>query len=519
MTVRSYEPQEGQNSAPARPRKLLRPLEIPEAALARVPANVWTACVVSGYLLLVVPTLARHVLWRDEAQMWLVARASQDFSQLLANMSYENRPILWFLLVWPIARFSSNPEAMKLLNVAVAGISAAVVSRWLPLFRLEQLALLGGFLFVLGYSTVTQGYMLGVALTIGWAAAYTRRMFATQFIIAGLMASVHVLFTAIALPLMVVTAIVWAKSSHGTSARARLSTIVAGIAGVSLALANLLLVIPPADYWFRESPAIPLLERVRDPTIVLDSLHYVASSVVAPGVALPRLLAGLPSEVFAIPVAVILVIGLRRAGLTLIAPAIALVVVVGNGVLGYGPYWWHSGPIILIVVLAVVMTRVVTGGPWTRGSLIWQCAALWLVLALQVLAGVSFPGTTLRGWTDYSGSKEAAAIVSAACPRGCPLVTDINYRAAAVSAYLGGQSMYQLNGGLDGTFTIWTRSNLQSGDVSWASTVAALAERGPGALAVLSELRDPPPEIEVIGQTGGAVWADEEFLVVRLRAQ
>jgi hypothetical protein len=135
------------------------------------------------------------------------------------------------------------------------------------------------------------------------------------------------------------------------------------------------------------------------------------------------------------------------------------------------------------------------------------------------LAGVSFPGTTLRGSTDYSGSKEAAAIINAACPRSCPLVTDINYRAAAVSAYLGGQSMYQLNGGLDGTFTIWTRSNLQSGDVSWASTVAALTERGPGALAVLSELRDPPPEIEVIGHTGGAVWADEEFLVVRLRAQ
>jgi hypothetical protein len=519
MSVRAWEPVEGPTPQPAGPRKFLRPLGIPEAALAKVPANIWTACVLCGYLLVVIPTLARHVLWRDEAQMWLVARASENVSQLLANMNYENRPILWFLLVWPIARFSSNPESMKLLNIAAAGMSAVVVSRWLPLFRLEQLALLGGFLFVLGYSTVTQGYMLAAALTIGWAAAYSRRMFATQFIIAGLMASVHVLFTAIALPLMVVTAIAWAKSSRGTSARDRFPTLAAGFAGVSLALANLWLVIPPADYWFRESPGIPLLERVRDPAVFLDSLHYVASSVVAPGVALPRLLASLPSEVFAIPVAVILVIGLRRAGPSLIAPAIALVVVVGNGVLGYGPYWWHSGPIILIVVLAVVMTRVVTGGPWTRGSLIWQSAALWLVLALQVLAGVSFPGTTLRGSTDYSGSKEAAAIVSAACPRSCPLVTDINYRAAAVSAYLGGQSMYQLNGGLDGTFTIWTRSNLESGDVSWASTVAALAERGPGALAVLSELRDPPAEIEVVGQTGGAVWADEEFLVVRLRVQ
>ena len=63
-------------------------------------------------------------MWRDEAQMWLVARASPDFSQLLANKSNENRPIMWSLLVWPLARLRSNPEAMKLLNVAAAGISA-----------------------------------------------------------------------------------------------------------------------------------------------------------------------------------------------------------------------------------------------------------------------------------------------------------------------------------------------------------------------------------------------------------
>jgi hypothetical protein len=107
MFVRASEPLGVQSSEPGGTRKFIQTLKTPEAALARVPANVWTACVVSGYLLLVVPTLARHVLWRDEAQMWLVARASQDFSQLLANMSYENRPILWFLLVWPIARFSS----------------------------------------------------------------------------------------------------------------------------------------------------------------------------------------------------------------------------------------------------------------------------------------------------------------------------------------------------------------------------------------------------------------------------
>ena len=80
MFVRANEPPGVQSSGPGEARKLLQTLEFPEAALARVPANVWTGCVVSGYPLLAVPTLAGHVPWRDEAQMWLVARASQDFS-------------------------------------------------------------------------------------------------------------------------------------------------------------------------------------------------------------------------------------------------------------------------------------------------------------------------------------------------------------------------------------------------------------------------------------------------------
>ena len=78
--------------------------------------------------------------------------------------------------------------------------------------------------------------------------------------------------------------------------------------------------------------------------------------------------------------------------------------------------------------------------------------------------------------------------------------------------------MYQLNGQIEGTFTVWTRNNLESGEVTWKSMADALDQRGAGAIAVVSELRDPPSDFEIIGETSDAVWSDENFLVVRLRS-
>jgi hypothetical protein len=458
------------------------------------------------------PLLWRHVLWRDESQLWLVARASGSFSELLQNMNYENRPILWFLVIWPFARLSANPEAMKVANWVAAAASAVIITRWLPLFRLEQLAVLGGFLFLLGYSTVTSGYMAGTAFLLLWLVAYDRRRSGWQFVPLGLMAAIHLLFALVAVPLFIVSFLAWRRDSGAVARRRRVLAM--ALLSATLIAISFWLIVPPSDYGFFESGGGSLLGRVTSLQTARDAIDYLSSALVAPGVAMPRFVNRIPWQVYSLVVGVIVAVGIKRAGASMTAPAVGLLLIVANGTLGYGPYWWHSGTIIVMVIVTVVMTRSQTGRPWATGAMRWQAVGLWLVLGLQVITSFSVPGNALWGSHPYSGSKEAASMVRAACPRGCIVVTDIDFKSAGVSAYLGGQSLHQLNAQRDGTFTVWTRDH-EAGEVSWPAVAAALAAAGPNAVAVLSELRNPPTGFEVLGQTTGSSWPDEDFLVVR----
>ena len=187
--------------------RLFRPLRDLESDLQRIPALWWVVGVAGSYLVFEAWILVRHVLWRDEAQLWLVARASGSLGELLSNMNYENRPILWFLLIWPVARLTANPDAVKLLSwLASAGV-AVLVTRFLPLARIEQVVVLSGFLFLLGYSTMSTGYVVGTLLTLLWFLAFSRGSLAGQFVVAALMASVHGLFLLLAAPLWALTTI------------------------------------------------------------------------------------------------------------------------------------------------------------------------------------------------------------------------------------------------------------------------------------------------------------------------
>src|SRR4051812_4217393 len=54
--------------------------------------------VLALYVALLAWGLARHEIWRDEAQAWLLARSSASPLALLRAMRYEGHPALWHLL-------------------------------------------------------------------------------------------------------------------------------------------------------------------------------------------------------------------------------------------------------------------------------------------------------------------------------------------------------------------------------------------------------------------------------------
>ena len=193
-----------------------------------------------------------------------------------------------------------------------------------------------------------------------------------------------------------------------------------------------------------------------------------------------------------------------------------LSLLVVNGVFWYGPFWWHWGVIVVALMLIVLMTRDIAGPTWFVTPLLWQTIAWWAVLAAQILALFGAPGDALWGSQPLSGSKEAARVVTQYCPSGCAVITDDDVVATGVSAYLGGQSLYHVNSSRWASFTRWDPGLVAQRPPTWGLVQAALLEKGPGSIAVLSLLRTPPDGFDVLEEPIEAVLAEETFLVVRL---
>jgi hypothetical protein len=99
------------------------------------------------YFLVSLGTLMEHVLWRDEAQAWLIARASNSLPELVSNLRYEGHPILWYLVIWPFAHLSSDPELIKIPTTLFIFVTAITLFKIKRLYQVEKILFWASCLF------------------------------------------------------------------------------------------------------------------------------------------------------------------------------------------------------------------------------------------------------------------------------------------------------------------------------------------------------------------------------------
>ena len=490
---------------------LLRPVAWCERQLLRVPRGLWSALVTITYVCVISVVLLHHVLWRDEAQMWLVTRASGSLGALWENLEYENRPILWFLVIWPFSRLSANPEWIKLPTLFASMAVSVMVTRFLPLARIEQLALLSGFIFLLGYSTTSTGYMLGVACLLMWAVAYSRKNLALQYVAILLAASDHFLFLLAAAPLWVMSSVVFLRTWSVIDRSRRLLISVASVIAALGFILSAWMIKPPADYGYAWTAPAAV-----DPPL-MEFVDYLSSGIRGPGLAIPRVLAFVPAETWFLLLLIVCLCALLLVRSRALAPVAGILLIGLNGIYGYGPYWWHSGVVVVLIVLVLTVTRLSTQRSWVRGILLVQSFCFALILITQIWAGVSVPGRLMWGTVPYSGSLQAAEVVRSNC-KDCRLVTDSDLMITGVSAYLGGAAFDGLNVDRKGTFTIWDKASGAQPPATWEKVRRSLNISPSSSVAVLASLRQPPGDFEVLGLTGPSVQTEEQFLIVRLKS-
>src|ERR1700710_2408700 len=128
------------------------------------------------FVLLTVPRLLLHELWREEAWQWLVVIESRSFTDLFSGMARGGTGYLFPLLCFLARQVSVSPRAMQLLHLVLAGAAAFAFVRWAPLGRRERVLFVLGYFPFYEYAVISRPYALGSLLVwLGCAATRARR--------------------------------------------------------------------------------------------------------------------------------------------------------------------------------------------------------------------------------------------------------------------------------------------------------------------------------------------------------
>jgi hypothetical protein len=132
-------------------------------------------CVVLAYASFLAAGMARHELWRDEAQAWLIVRDAGSLRELLHLLSYEGHPALWYLLLRPLTYVTHSPTAMQALHGVIAAAAVCVFVRFSPFTRAQKVLWCFGYYSLFEYGIISRNYSLGVLLLWTLCALWPRR--------------------------------------------------------------------------------------------------------------------------------------------------------------------------------------------------------------------------------------------------------------------------------------------------------------------------------------------------------
>lgn len=136
----------------------------------------FAALVTAAFVLLTVPRLLLHELWRDEAWLWIVVRESRSIPELFVPLARSGQGYLFPLLCYLAGQVWTSPRAMQLLHLVLAGGAAFVFARWAPLGRRERALFLFSYFPFYEYAVISRHYVVGALLAwLACAAARSRR--------------------------------------------------------------------------------------------------------------------------------------------------------------------------------------------------------------------------------------------------------------------------------------------------------------------------------------------------------
>lgn len=231
--------------------------------------NIILTILLAGYLVFNGILLAGHELWRDEANVWLIARELSPI-QLFREIRYQGHPCLWYLLIMPFAKLGFPFKTISVLSFLIMAAGAGIFTFKAPFHPLTKLVCLFSPIFSYYYPVVARNYCLIALLLILLAYYYTVRN--NKPVLYGLLLGLLVQADTIALATSGLISLMWLYEGISQSIRSRQAApLFNKVKGLWIPFVSLLLwmaefrnVSDSPEYQFRQLTVSDFLQEIRN---------------------------------------------------------------------------------------------------------------------------------------------------------------------------------------------------------------------------------------------------------------
>lgn len=183
--------------------------------------------------------LAGHELWRDEANVWLLARELSPL-QLLREIKYQGHPCLWYFIVMPFAKLGLPFKTLSVISFLIMSVSAGIFVYRAPFCCITKTACLISPIFSYYYPVVARNYCLIALLLLILAVFYVKRNDRPVFY--GFLLGLLVQSDTIVLAAAGLISLMWLAESIGKSIREKSwRAVLQAAKGLWIPLASLLI--------------------------------------------------------------------------------------------------------------------------------------------------------------------------------------------------------------------------------------------------------------------------------------
>lgn len=194
----------------------------------------------------------RHEMWRDEVNVWLIARDHSSVIEILRHLRYDGHPGLWHLCVFAMKYVFPHPIAMQMLHLIIAATTVYLFVRFSPFTRLQKALFAFSYFPFYEYAIITRNYALGILLLFLFCVLFSKRF--ERFPLVGFIlfllahTSVHALIIAISIGIALFVEYIFSAEKRQETNKLQISIGFSLIAvGVITSFFQLK---PPPDYGF-----------------------------------------------------------------------------------------------------------------------------------------------------------------------------------------------------------------------------------------------------------------------------